>query len=89
MLQVHGLGSQLVTTSKVEQAAGSASSGSKPSSWEKDDPQGTFLTPGADSRVVFFFFFIFVPLAPWSTAQRNDYLREVGRRSGHSDLEVV
>ena len=59
MLQVHGLGSQLVTTSKVEQAAGNASSGSKPSSWEKDDPQGTFLTPGAHSRVVFFFFFFF------------------------------
>ena len=38
---------------------------------------------------------IFFPLAPCSTAQRNDYLREVGggevgeRWSGHTDLEVV
>ena len=80
MLQVHGLGSQLVTTSKVEQAAGSTSSGSKPSSWKKDDLRGTVLTPGADSRG---FFFFFLPLAPWSTAQRNDYLREV--RGGEAE----
>ena len=57
MLPVHGLGSQLVFTSKVEQAAGSASSGSKPSSWEKDDPQGTVLTPGSDRRGFLFLFF--------------------------------